>query len=65
MSLKITGKVNHHVNNGDVHFGFDKYKDKKKKDEEVISIDEWNTNLSFEIWKKFKNSEVTITVTKK
>lgn len=67
MSLKIIGKVTHYPTEGEVKFGFNKYYPKEKKKEGLKEglIEEYNSNLAFEIWKKFKNSEVVITVNKK
>ncbi len=64
MPLKMTGKITHYANSGDVKFEFQKYNDKKSKGDEVV-IAEYNTNLAFEIWRRFKGSDVIITVTKK
>jgi len=64
MSLKMNGKVTHDAFDGKVNFSFLKEQSKKTKDLDTVSYD-YNTNLAFEIYKKFKNSDVEIVVTKK
>ena len=56
MSLKITGKISHYPSREGVHFSFEK----EQKNNEIGL----NCDLPFEIWKKFRDSKVDITVTK-
>jgi len=60
--LKIKGKISHYPGRDGVVFNFNKTL-KTNKDGEIISS-EYDASLPFEIWKKFKDSEVEIIVKK-
>ena len=59
--MKIKGKLSHYAHNGEVKFSFSKF---SEKNNEVIDSMEYDFDLLFEIYKKFKNSNIEITITK-
>ena len=62
--MEIVGKVNSYVVDTRVDFSFKKKDTKKKTDLVGDEYDFVSTNLPFEIWKKFKGSDVKVTITK-
>ncbi len=62
--MDIYCKVNHYPSaNGSVEFSLSQY-DPKKKDESGNPVSFYGFSFPFEVWKKFKDSNVKITVEK-
>lgn len=61
--LKINGKVTHYAGSDGVVFQFQEI-DKKKSNDDTTEILSYSLNIPFSIWKKFKDSEVEITIKK-
>ena len=62
--LEFYGRVKHYASNGSVVFYLEQY-DPKKKDKEGSDVMSYSTlEIPFEIWSKFKDSDVKITIDK-
>jgi len=62
--MKIEGKINHHSSNNGIVFIFSQIDEKNSKKEEVDVYTYMDFDIPFEIWKRFKDNKVKITIEK-
>lgn len=60
-NLEVEGKISHYAHDGEVRFSFIKIAPQKEND---LPMSVYDFDLLFEIYKKFKNSNIKITVEK-
>ena len=60
--IEVYGKVNHYATQDGVIFSLVTYDPKKKDSTDSPMISEFNYNIPFEIWSKYKDKNVKITI---
>jgi len=62
--MEFIGKIDHYANGEQVIFSFRLYNEKASSEESGEVYDYTNLSIPFEIYKKFKNNKVKITIEK-
>jgi len=63
--MEVVGKVTHFVgSDNNINFSFSKFDEKNSKENNEEVYTSYSYSLLFEIWKKFKNQKIKITIDK-